>query len=113
MSLATNGTGLPELLDSLIIDGIAQLDQKDPREFSVVEAVIEDLETIDLGRTGSGIWVVLPRATTSTSAGRSPSMPCCRKRRVSLRTVAGWVCVSRERCCGVRSAKRTTGRMTS
>src|SRR5262245_15185126 len=113
MSLATDGTGLPELLDGLIINGIAQLNQEDPREFSVVEPVIEGLEAIELVPDWVGVWVVLPRVTTSTSAGSSPSMPCCRNRRVSLRTVAGWVCVSRARCCGVRSAKRTTGRMTS
>ena len=27
-------------------------------------------------------------------SGNKPSVPCCRKRRVSLRTVSGWVCVS-------------------
>jgi hypothetical protein len=48
MSLATDRTGLPALLDGLIIDGRAELDQEDAREFSVVKPVIEGLEAIEL-----------------------------------------------------------------
>ena len=63
--------------------------------------------------TTSGPRGTRARTVTSTSSGRSPTIPCCRNRWVSVRTVEGCVSVSSARCRGVRSAKRTMGRITS
>ena len=48
---------------------------------------------------------VAPDAWEAASSGSSPSMPCCWKRRRSMRTVSGWVRVSWARCWVVRPAE--------
>ena len=59
--LTRDGTLLPELLDRLVIHGIAQLHKQDAGEFAVVEAISEGFEPIDIScRTGSGMRVIPP-----------------------------------------------------
>jgi hypothetical protein len=98
MPLTRDRALLPERLHGLVINGRAGLDQQDVGEFAVVEPVIEGLEAVDLLphrlRDGAGP----PPGHHLDIRGEEPQHPPLPEAALSVRTVSGWVSVSRARC---------------
>src|SRR5262245_49978176 len=81
---------LPQALDRLVVNPVPRRAKEHPGQCTILKPHVERFEPGDLFQHhGGGTRAAWSLGATATSSRRSPSIPCCWKRRRSFRTVSG------------------------